>query len=84
MLAPAAIYASFNWNDPVAMKGWAIPSATDIALGRFEGHNTDFFLTPAYPPEKHVLCPRNAGIHEFPGSRRDILIRMNQHIKPAA
>jgi hypothetical protein len=52
--------------------------------GRFEGHNTDFFLTPAYPSEKHVLCPRNAGIHEFPGSRRDILIRMNQHIKPAA
>jgi NhaA family Na+:H+ antiporter len=32
MLAPAAIYASFNWNDPVAMKGWAIPSATDIAF----------------------------------------------------
>jgi NhaA family Na+:H+ antiporter len=32
MLAPAAIYASFNWNDPVAMTGWAIPSATDIAF----------------------------------------------------
>jgi len=32
MLAPAAIYAAFNWGDPVAMKGWAIPSATDIAF----------------------------------------------------
>jgi NhaA family Na+:H+ antiporter len=29
---PAAIYASVNWGDPVAMKGWAIPSATDIAF----------------------------------------------------
>ena len=32
MLAPAAIYASFNWADSVAMKGWAIPTATDIAF----------------------------------------------------
>jgi NhaA family Na+:H+ antiporter len=32
MAAPAAIYAALNWGDPVAMKGWAIPSATDIAF----------------------------------------------------
>ncbi|MCU7919179.1 MAG: Na+/H+ antiporter NhaA [Candidatus Thiodiazotropha sp. (ex Epidulcina cf. delphinae)] len=32
MAIPAAIYASINWNDPIAMKGWAIPSATDIAF----------------------------------------------------
>jgi NhaA family Na+:H+ antiporter len=32
MVIPAAIYASINWGDPVAMKGWAIPSATDIAF----------------------------------------------------
>ena len=32
MLAPAAIYATFNWGDSVAMKGWAIPTATDIAF----------------------------------------------------
>jgi len=32
MAVPAAIYASINWGDPVAMKGWAIPSATDIAF----------------------------------------------------
>lgn len=32
MAIPAAIYASINWGDPVAMKGWAIPSATDIAF----------------------------------------------------
>jgi NhaA family Na+:H+ antiporter len=32
MAIPAAFYASINWGDPVAMKGWAIPSATDIAF----------------------------------------------------
>ena len=32
MAAPAAIYASLNWNDAVAIKGWAIPAATDIAF----------------------------------------------------
>ncbi len=32
MLAPALIYVAFNYSDPVALKGWAIPSATDIAF----------------------------------------------------
>ncbi len=32
MLLPALIYASLNWNDPAALKGWAIPAATDIAF----------------------------------------------------
>ncbi|MFT7300457.1 MAG: NhaA family Na+:H+ antiporter [Porticoccus sp.] len=32
MLAPALIYMYFNSNDPIAMKGWAIPAATDIAF----------------------------------------------------
>jgi NhaA family Na+:H+ antiporter len=32
MATPAAIYSFVNWGDPVAMKGWAIPSATDIAF----------------------------------------------------
>ncbi len=29
---PAAIYAWINRNDPVALAGWAIPAATDIAF----------------------------------------------------
>jgi NhaA family Na+:H+ antiporter len=29
---PAAIYVLFNHDDPVAMSGWAIPAATDIAF----------------------------------------------------
>ncbi|NVK21752.1 MAG: Na+/H+ antiporter NhaA [Kangiellaceae bacterium] len=32
MLVPALCYAWINWSDPIAMKGWAIPAATDIAF----------------------------------------------------
>lgn len=32
MAIPALIYAITNWGDPIAIKGWAIPSATDIAF----------------------------------------------------
>jgi NhaA family Na+:H+ antiporter len=32
MIVPAAIYLGFNWQDPQAARGWAIPAATDIAF----------------------------------------------------
>jgi NhaA family Na+:H+ antiporter len=32
MVVPAAIYVFFNYTDPIAIKGWAIPAATDIAF----------------------------------------------------
>ena len=32
MAIPAAFYAFLNWGDAAAMKGWAIPTATDIAF----------------------------------------------------
>ena len=32
MALPALIYVWFNIDDPVAMQGWAIPAATDIAF----------------------------------------------------
>jgi NhaA family Na+:H+ antiporter len=32
MAVPAAIYTWINWGDPVALDGWAIPVATDIAF----------------------------------------------------
>ena len=32
MIFPALIYAAFNWGDGEAMRGWAIPTATDIAF----------------------------------------------------
>lgn len=32
MAVPAAIYSAINWDNAAAIKGWAIPSATDIAF----------------------------------------------------
>lgn len=32
MAVPAMIYAYVNWGDAMAMRGWAIPTATDIAF----------------------------------------------------
>ena len=31
-VVPAALYVAFNWSDPLALRGWAIPAATDIAF----------------------------------------------------
>ncbi|HBK07129.1 MAG TPA: Na+/H+ antiporter NhaA [Acetobacteraceae bacterium] len=32
MVVPALIYAGFNLSDPVRLRGWAVPVATDIAF----------------------------------------------------
>lgn len=32
VLCPVLIYCGFNWNNEIAMRGWAIPAATDIAF----------------------------------------------------
>jgi len=32
MAVPALFYLYFNWSDPAAARGWAIPTATDIAF----------------------------------------------------
>ena len=32
IIMPGLIYAYFNYDDPVAIQGWAIPTATDIAF----------------------------------------------------
>lgn len=31
-IVPAIIYTAINWGDAIAVKGWAIPTATDIAF----------------------------------------------------
>ena len=32
MVVPALIFVAFNWADPTALRGWAVPVATDIAF----------------------------------------------------
>lgn len=32
MVVPALIYVAFNWRTPDALRGWAVPVATDIAF----------------------------------------------------
>lgn len=32
MIGPGLIYAAFNWDNPLELRGWAIPTATDIAF----------------------------------------------------
>lgn len=32
MAVPALIYSAINWGDAIALSGWAIPAATDIAF----------------------------------------------------
>jgi len=32
MVVPAGIYAAMNWSDPIGIRAWAVPTATDIAF----------------------------------------------------
>jgi len=51
MVVPALVYLSVTWGDPVAMAGWAIPSATDIAFAV----GVLALAGPAVPPSLRIF-----------------------------
>ena len=66
MLVPALIYAAFNWGDTVAMDGWAIPVATDIAFALARTARLVWRSRTDGPQN----FPADAGYFRRPGSHR--------------
>ncbi len=61
MLLPAVIFALFNAGDPVAMRGWAIPCATDIAFSLVVLR----LAAPRAPPALYVFLAAIAVIDDL-------------------
>src|SRR6516162_5722033 len=64
MAGPALVYLACNWNDTEALRGWAIPTATDICLrarhiGTAGSAGTAFVEDISAGPGDHRLLRRN-------------------------
>lgn len=61
MLLPALIFTAFNAGDPLALRGWAIPCATDIAFSLVVLR----LAAPRAPPALHAFLAAVAVIDDL-------------------
>ena len=64
LILPALIYGYMNWQDAQAMRGWAIPAATDIAFaaGLFFGKQIGIMAFTAFAVALN-LCKLPIGVN---------------------
>ena len=79
MLVPVCIYTAFNWGHAAAMRGWAIPAATDIAfaLGLLA------LLGPRIPPSLKIFLAALAILDDL-GAILIIALAYGEELRPIA
>jgi len=79
MLVPVCIYTAFNWGNAAAMRGWAIPAATDIAFAL----GVLALLGPRIPPSLKIFLAALAILDDL-GAILIIALAYGEELRPIA